>query len=86
MRLFHLDEDALAGALLGGLDDPFELAFGDGGHAVGALVDAAGAVVGVAFAIAPDDPNVAYALTTDELAAVLATDLATQDDAGPCIR
>jgi len=43
-------------------------------------------VVGVAFAIAPDDPNVAYALTTDELAAILATDLATQDDAGPCIR
>lgn len=56
------------------------------GDSGGALIDAAGAVVGVAFAIAPDDPNVAYALTTDELAAVLATDLATQDDAGPCIR
>lgn len=56
------------------------------GDSGGALVDPAGAVVGVAFAIAPDDPNVAYALTTDELAAVLATDLASQDDAGPCIR
>jgi S1-C subfamily serine protease len=56
------------------------------GDSGGALIDAAGTVVGVAFAIAPDDPNVAYALTTDELAAILATDLATQDDSGPCIR
>ena len=41
-----------------------ELRPGDSG---GALVDPSGAVVGVAFAIAPDDPNVAYALTIEEV-------------------
>jgi S1-C subfamily serine protease len=47
------------------------------------LVDAAGRVVGVAFAIAPDRPGVAYAVTTDDLRTVL--DRAGRPvDAGPC--
>ena len=45
-----------------------DLAPGDSG---GALVDANGNVEGVAFAIAPDQPNVAYALTLDEVRPVL---------------
>lgn len=56
------------------------------GDSGAALVDAAGTVVGVAFAIAPDDPNVAYALDTDELNAVLTGDLATPVETGPCLR
>lgn len=56
---------------------------GDSGSA---LVDGAGNVVGVAFAIAPDDPNVAYALDVVELQAVLAGDLATPVPTGPCLR
>lgn len=56
------------------------------GDSGGALVDAAGNVVGVAFAIAPDDPNVAYALDVSELQAVLAGDLGTPVDTGPCLR
>jgi S1-C subfamily serine protease len=59
------------------------LAPGDSGAA---LVDAAGEVVGVAFAIAPDRPGVAYALDTSELRAVLAGDLTTEVDTGPCLR
>ncbi|HEX2576968.1 MAG TPA: MarP family serine protease, partial [Aquihabitans sp.] len=43
---------------------------GDSGSA---LVSPDGDVVGVAFAIAPDRPGVAYALSTEELQAVLAT-------------
>jgi S1-C subfamily serine protease len=46
------------------------LAPGDSG---GALVDREGTVVGIAFAIAPDRNNVAYALATSEVEAVLAT-------------
>jgi S1-C subfamily serine protease len=45
------------------------LAPGDSG---GALVDATGHVVGVAFAIAPDRPGTAYALSDEEVKAVLA--------------
>lgn len=58
------------------------------GDSGGALVDPAGTVVGVAFAIAPDDPNVAYALDTDEVNEVLAAGggLATPVDTGPCLR
>jgi S1-C subfamily serine protease len=41
------------------------------GDSGGALVDPAGEVIGVAFAVAPDDPNVAYALTVAEIEAVL---------------
>lgn len=56
---------------------------GDSGSA---LVDGAGNVVGVAFAIAPDDPGVAYALDVTELEAVLAGDLHTEVPTGPCLR
>lgn len=56
---------------------------GDSGSA---LVDGAGNVVGVAFAIAPDDSDVAYALDVVELQAVLAGDLATPVETGPCLR
>lgn len=60
-----------------------ELRPGDSGAA---LVDPDGAVVGVAFAIAPDDSGVAYALDREELEAVLATDLSQPVDTGPCLR
>ncbi len=60
-----------------------DLAPGDSG---GALIDPAGRVVGVAFAIAPDRPGVAYALDMPELEAVLAGDLSRPVDAGPCLR
>jgi S1-C subfamily serine protease len=56
------------------------------GDSGGALIDGNGAVVGVAFAIAPDDPNVAYALDTSELNAVLAGNLTQPVDTGPCLR
>jgi S1-C subfamily serine protease len=58
-----------------------ELRPGDSG---GALVDPSGAVVGVAFAIAPDRPQVAYALTIEEVRAVLEGPLAPTA-AGPCV-
>jgi S1-C subfamily serine protease len=58
------------------------LAPGDSG---GALVDPAGQVEGVAFAIAPDQPGVGYALTLEELQPVLAGDLSHQVSTGPCI-
>jgi S1-C subfamily serine protease len=59
-----------------------ELAPGDSGSA---LVDPAGQVVGVAFAVAPDKPGVSYALALEELEAVLATDLGREDDTGGCL-
>ncbi|CAN5776587.1 MarP family serine protease [soil metagenome] len=59
-----------------------ELFPGDSG---GALVDGTGQVVGVAFAIAPDQPGVAYGLSTDELRAVLGNDLTQRVDTGPCL-
>lgn len=49
------------------------------------LVDPQGRVVGVAFAVAPDDPNVAYALATTELNETLAGDLSRPEDTGRCI-
>ncbi len=55
------------------------------GDSGGALVDATGTVQGVAFAIAPDEPHVAYALSLDELQAVLGGDLSQTVSAGPCI-
>jgi S1-C subfamily serine protease len=55
------------------------------GDSGGALVDSSGAVVGVAFAIAPDDPNVAFALTIEEVRAALDAPL-TPTDPGPCLR
>jgi S1-C subfamily serine protease len=48
------------------------------------LVDGSGHVVGVAFAIAPDKPGVAYALATSELSAVLADDLSHAVSTGMC--
>jgi S1-C subfamily serine protease len=59
-----------------------DLAPGDSG---GALVDSQGQVVGVAFAIAPDRPSVAYALAVNELAALLAGDLSEERDTGNCL-
>jgi len=60
-----------------------ELAPGDSG---GPVVDTGGAVVGVAFAIAPDRSGTAYALTERELAAVLALPRGGAVDTGPCLR
>ena len=59
------------------------LAPGDSG---GALVDVAGNVVGVAFAVAPDKAATAYALSSDELKEVLAQPRSGTADTGPCIR
>jgi S1-C subfamily serine protease len=59
-----------------------ELAPGDSGSA---LVDPQGQVVGVAFAVAPDRPGVAYALAIDELEAVMETDLTAPEDTGGCL-
>ena len=59
-----------------------DLRAGDSG---GALVDAAGAVMGVAFAVAPDRPGTAYALSTRELRAVLAVPAGAAVATGPCL-
>ncbi|HEX4867594.1 MAG TPA: MarP family serine protease [Acidimicrobiales bacterium] len=59
------------------------LAPGDSGAG---LVDPQGRVVGVAFAIAPDKPDVAYALDITELKAVLAGPLSQEVDTGACLR
>lgn len=48
------------------------------------LVDPAGQVVGLAFAIAPDNPNVAYALSTAEVREVLATVSGAPVGTGAC--
>jgi S1-C subfamily serine protease len=48
------------------------------------LVDPAGTVVGVAFAIAPDKPDVAYALAMSELRAVLDGPIAGKVGTGSC--
>jgi S1-C subfamily serine protease len=55
------------------------------GDSGGALIDKAGAVVGVAFAIAPDKPGVSYALTDKELRPVLATPPTTTVSTGTCL-
>jgi S1-C subfamily serine protease len=60
-----------------------QLAPGDSG---GALVDINGEVVGVAFAVAPDQPATAYALATEELTAVLDQPRAGTVDTGSCLR
>ena len=59
-----------------------ELAPGDSGSA---LVDPRGEVVGVAFAVAPDKPGVAYALAVDEVREVLNGDLSRERDTGDCL-
>lgn len=58
------------------------LAPGDSGSA---LVTPDGEVVGVTFAIARDQPNVAYALDTDELQAILERPRSAPVDTGPCV-
>ena len=55
------------------------------GDSGGALVDPNGTVQGVAFAIAPDQPNVGYALTLDEIRPVLASAGTNAVNTGPCI-
>jgi len=55
---------------------------GDSGSA---LVNPQGEVVGVAFAIAPDRNNVAYALSDEELDGVLAESRSGAVGTGPCI-
>jgi S1-C subfamily serine protease len=55
------------------------------GDSGAALVDPTGRVVGVAFAIAPDRPGVAYALAREELDGVLAGDLSAPVDTGACL-
>jgi S1-C subfamily serine protease len=59
------------------------LAPGDSG---GSLIDPQGRVVGMAFAIAPDKPGVAYALDPAEIRPVLAGELSQPVDTGPCLR
>ncbi len=59
-----------------------ELAPGDSGSA---LIDPQGQVIGVAFAVAPDKPGVAYALAISELRAVLGGDLSQERDTGGCL-
>jgi S1-C subfamily serine protease len=59
------------------------LAHGDSG---GALIDASGQVVGVAFAIAADNPNTAYALSSSELTAALREPRVQSGvSTGPCL-
>jgi S1-C subfamily serine protease len=55
------------------------------GDSGGPLVNTSGAVVGVAFAIAPDQPNTSYALTSKELNAVLAQPVSGAVSTGPCL-
>jgi len=55
------------------------------GDSGGPLVDTSGAVVGVAFAIAPDRAGTAYALTSGELTPILAQPRGTPASTGPCI-
>jgi S1-C subfamily serine protease len=56
------------------------------GDSGGAVVDTRGQVIGVAFAVAPDKPATAYALSSAELQTVLAQPRSQPVDTGPCIR
>lgn len=56
------------------------------GDSGGAVVDVDGRVIGVAFAVAPDEPSTAYALSSDELRDVLAQPRDEEADTGPCVR
>lgn len=55
------------------------------GDSGGALTNQQGVVVGVAFAIAPDRPGTAYALTSSELNEVMAKPRPGRVDTGPCL-
>ena len=55
---------------------------GDSGSA---LANGQGEVVGIAFAIARDTPNVAYALTPSDLQKMLETAGTTAVSTGPCL-
>lgn len=59
-----------------------DLAPGDSGAA---LISPQGKVVGVAFAIAPDQPDTAYALDTTELDAALSSPRRADVDTGRCL-
>ena len=50
------------------------------------IVRSDGTVIGMAFAVAPDRSSVGYALTTDELNAVLSGSLTGQVSTGECLR
>ena len=56
------------------------------GDSGGALVNTDGAVVGVAFAVAPDKPDTSYALSSTELKAVLGVPRSGTVDTGSCLR
>jgi len=56
------------------------------GDSGGALVDTGGNVIGVAFAVAPDRPATAYALSSSELRTVLGQPREAEVDTGPCVR
>ncbi|MBV9661822.1 MAG: MarP family serine protease [Acidimicrobiales bacterium] len=58
------------------------LAHGDSG---GPLVDTSGQVIGVAFAISANQPNVSYALATSELRAAMAETRAPGTSTGRCL-
>ncbi len=55
------------------------------GDSGAALVNQAGEVMGVAFAIAPDQPGTAYAVTFKELKAALAAPRGNAASPGPCL-
>jgi S1-C subfamily serine protease len=55
------------------------------GDSGGALVNDAGTVVGVAFAIAPDRPGTSYALSYTEVDGFMATVGDTPVSTGPCL-
>jgi S1-C subfamily serine protease len=55
------------------------------GDSGAALINQSGAVMGVAFAIAPDQAETAYAVTNAELRAVLAVPRGGAVSAGPCL-
>ncbi len=59
-----------------------DLAPGDSG---GPLIDPQGQVIGVAFAIAPDKPQVAYAISTDQVRYIVGRASTTAVAAGACL-
>jgi S1-C subfamily serine protease len=62
------------------------LAPGDSGSALVVSAEGRAVVVGVAFAVAQDRSDVAYALALEEVRAVMSGDLSTARDTGACLR